>query len=864
MLNPKAKGPKKTRRWVLIADRIADRFISVGGILVIAAVLGIMLFLVYEVVPLFEGGKLESHSDYALDIKREPILGLSMDEHKTIAASVMSDGTICAWDARTGVPLAAPSVDLKGKKVTAFAQSIDASNIAFGFSDGTVRLGRILFTSEVQPIGETPSGLKRINAEESTDGSAVYSVIPGKQIRKTSVELELDDEIQVSESHSPVTVMDYRYTEFGERPKRRLAAVDSQGLATVVLVESKLNLFTRKVTSSTTRATLPPIPEGGHISHVLVTGMGDDVYLAETDGQVHRYNTRDFEHPVLAETIRVVTPGVELKVIGFLLGEKSMVVGGSDGSVSIYFLLEKKGASSSDGFSLIRTREFEPHSSAVMGFTQSQRGKTFATSDSGGQVWLRHGTSQKTLLRLSSAGEKLPQKALFIAPRLNGLLAVRSDLRTNYWDISVPHPEISLHTLFGKVWYEDYPEPTYTWQSTGATDAFEPKLSIVPLIFGTLKGTFYSLFFAIPIALLAAIYTSEFLPQRVRGKVKPVMEVMASLPSVVLGFVAALVLAPVIETWIAAVILTFAVLPLSLILAAYLWQLLPTRLVLRFGGMPKFCFLFVVVAGSLYLAYLAGSPFERLFFGGDFKSWLSGTSGRGAPFFFLMLIPGVAVVVSLLAGRVFGYRFSIYLRQIPMPYSALLDFLRWLGIAGATAILSYILAVLLETLGLDPRPGLVATYVQRNTLIVSFAMGFAVIPIIYTLADDALTSVPDHLRSASLGCGATPWQTAVWIILPTALSGVFSAVMIGMGRAVGETMIMVMSAGNTPLMDLNVFDGLRALSANIAVEMPEAPKDGSLYRVLFLTGLVLFGMTFVINTVAEVVRLHFRKRAMQL
>jgi len=199
-----------------------------------------------------------------------------------------------------------------------------------------------------------------------------------------------------------------------------------------------------------------------------------------------------------------------------------------------------------------------------------------------------------------------------------------------------------------------------------------------------------------------------------------------------------------------------------------------------------------------------------------------------------------------------------------MPYSALLDMVRWFGIAGATVTLSYVAAVIAQAIGVDPRGGLVGTYVQRNTLIVGFAMGFAVIPIIYTLAEDALTAVPEHLRSASLGCGATLWQTAIWIILPTAISGVFSAVMIGMGRAVGETMIVVMSAGNTPLMDWNVFNGLRALAANIAVELPEAPKDGTLYRVLFLTGLVLFSMTFVINTVAEVVRLRFRKRSMQL
>jgi phosphate transport system permease protein len=143
-------------------------------------------------------------------------------------------------------------------------------------------------------------------------------------------------------------------------------------------------------------------------------------------------------------------------------------------------------------------------------------------------------------------------------------------------------------------------------------------------------------------------------------------------------------------------------------------------------------------------------------------------------------------------------------------------------------------------------------------------MGFAIIPNIYTLAEDALNSVPSQLRAASLAAGATPWQTAIWVVLPTAMSGVFAACMIGMGRAVGETMIVVMAAGNTPVLDWNIFNGLRTLSANIAVELPEAVIDGTLYRMLFLAALTLFILTFIINTIAEVIRQRFRKRAFQL
>ncbi|MBI2838429.1 MAG: ABC transporter permease subunit [Acidobacteria bacterium] len=167
-------------------------------------------------------------------------------------------------------------------------------------------------------------------------------------------------------------------------------------------------------------------------------------------------------------------------------------------------------------------------------------------------------------------------------------------------------------------------------------------------------------------------------------------------------------------------------------------------------------------------------------------------------------------------------------------------------------------------LGLDPRGSLVSTYFQRNALVVGFVMGFAVIPIIYTIAEDALTAVPSALRSASLACGASRWQTATRVILPIAIPGIFSAIMVGLGRAAGETMIVLMAAGNTPVLEMNIFGGLRALSANITVELPAAVKDGTLYRVLFLAALTLFAMTFCINTVAELVRQRFRKRAVQL
>ena len=152
------------------------------------------------------------------------------------------------------------------------------------------------------------------------------------------------------------------------------------------------------------------------------------------------------------------------------------------------------------------------------------------------------------------------------------------------------------------------------------------------------------------------------------------------------------------------------------------------------------------------------------------------------------------------------------------------------------------------------------TFDQRNALVVGLAMGFAVIPNIYSIAEDAVFSVPKSLTFGSLALGATPWQTLTRVVILTASPGIFSALMIGLGRAVGETMIVLMATGNTPIMDMNIFQGLRTLAANVAVEMPESEVGSTHYRVLFLSALVLLSFTFVMNTLAELIRTRLRKK----
>ena len=149
---------------------------------------------------------------------------------------------------------------------------------------------------------------------------------------------------------------------------------------------------------------------------------------------------------------------------------------------------------------------------------------------------------------------------------------------------------------------------------------------------------------------------------------------------------------------------------------------------------------------------------------------------------------------------------------------------------------------------------------QRNSIVVGLAMGFAVIPLIFTISEDAFSNVPKSFGSASLALGASRWQTAIRVVAPTASPGVFSAIMIGFGRAVGETMIVLMATGNTPILSFSPFNGMRTLSANIAVEIPEAPFGETHYRTLFLAALLLFLLTFVVNTAAEIVRQRLRNK----
>lgn len=149
---------------------------------------------------------------------------------------------------------------------------------------------------------------------------------------------------------------------------------------------------------------------------------------------------------------------------------------------------------------------------------------------------------------------------------------------------------------------------------------------------------------------------------------------------------------------------------------------------------------------------------------------------------------------------------------------------------------------------------------RLNAFVGGVAMALAVIPIVFTVAEDAITSIPSSFTEASLALGANKWQTALFVILPAATPGIFAALLLGFGRAFGETMIVLMATGNASTLSFNPFDSVRTLSATIGAEMAEVVYGDIHYTVLFLIGSILFVFTFLLNAVAE---FYVRKKLMK-
>jgi phosphate transport system permease protein len=742
---PDAKARESLRKFRAAKDVAAKYFVSSSGLGVVLALALIFIFLFAELVPIFAPAEVDVKTTYSVPGgDNQQTLFLDMDRYQEVGVRYRQDGMVVFFDVASGDFLEQAAIPLpEGTHITSSAHGEPRSNlVALGLSNGTVMLVRHDFDLDW------------------TDD--IRTILPRLEFPFGAESVAVDDQ------HRLLSRLAVQQGAGGTA----LAAVTEDNRLLLALLSTQVSFMTGETQVEAARYDLGQAPGG--VEGMLISSNWSNLFLADQNGILHYYDITDPKQARLAHSLEVVPDSsVQITAMDFLLGTVSIIVGRSDGTLSQYFLVRDE---KNDHF-ITHVRDFQRHPAAITALATEYTRKGFAAADASGVVGLHYPTSSQTLL-LEKVDDR-PIEILAYSPT-NAALLLEDDARqVRLLDVFNPHPEASFKALWQKVWYEGRAEPDYVWQSSSASDEFESKFSQIPLTLGTLKASFYAMLMAMPLAILGAIYAAYFMSPRLRAIVKPSIEIMEALPTVILGFLAGLWLAPFMENNLPAVFSIILLMPPMMIVTAFIWSRLPLRIRLLVPEGWEAVLLLPMLLG-LGWACITISPFlEIWFFNGSARQWLTDV-----------------------------------------------------GI----------------------------TYDQRNALVVGLAMGFAVIPTIFSIAEDAIFSVPKHLTQGSLALGATPWQTVTRVVLLTASPGIFSAVMIGFGRAVGETMIVLMATGNSPVMNFNIFEGMRTLSANIAVELPETAVGSTHYRILFLAALVLFALTFIVNTAAEMVRQHLRKK----
>ena len=749
-LRKQAIGRRKYRETL---DCAATATISLGGIGILATLVMLLAYLIYVVRPLFVPAEIAHVATFSATpsqaMRLSPVL-LSIDERSEFVLRLDQSGQFSLIDLGSEAIVQTSRLPVaQSAEVSAVALSTgERTMMAIGLNSGEV----LLVSAEYDTAAWPEAGARDVSPRHSYTLGRLPLFTMSESVSGLAISQQ-GDEIQV--------------VAVGANGQIELATGTRQSSLTASLNPESVPEYEWNVARSEAQVS--------DASRVFIDGDHQHVFALDSDDRLLAFSIRGLHEggaePFSSDAI-ANQPG---KVVDaeMLVGGRSLMIADDQGQIGQWFFDVRSGE-----LLLHKVRVFLAAQVSLYQLESEQRQKNIGVVDINGVFRLFNTTADRLLAEQTLVGEGI--EAMTISPRGDLLLTESKSGKFQTYQIDSPHPEISWSALWKRVWYEGYPDPDFVWQSSASGNFYEPKYSLMPLTFGTLKAAFYAMLLAAPMAVCGAIFTGYFMAPGMRRTVKPLVELMEALPTVVLGFLAGLWLAPFVEQNLLGVFALVILLPLTILTASVAWMFFPRQVRHCIPEGWEAALLVPVIILSSWFALWAAGPFEFWLFGGDIKAWL-GSELRLA-------------------------------------------------------------------------------YDQRNAMIVGFAMGFAVIPTIFSIAEDAIFTVPRQLSNGSLALGATPWQTLAKVILPTASPGIFSALMIGFGRAVGETMIVLMATGNTPIMDINIFEGMRTLAANIAVEVPETDVNGSHYRVLFLSALVLFAFTFLVNTIAELVRQRLRRR----
>ena len=495
----------------LAADRWMGRLIRFGGVGVVLAVFGMLAFLIFQVFPLFTGAKVAPVG--ALSVPAAAV-AFGEDEYGDFPYVVQADGKVIFQRAKDGSKLLEWSPSLGERRVTA-VRSYPRSGLVFlGLSDGSVQELRITYRSTFDAAGKR------------TVEPAVTALEP----------------VAIGKPGLPCVEV---WNAKGPQSRLLLVRQEAAGkplLTAVRLTERKGLGGKAKVTVS---APFVVAADATSVEKVLLPSTAESLIIIGKTGEVRTYA----DDGTTFSFLQAFVPFKEsrdpaVSAAGMIFGNVSVVFVCRSGEQQVWSMYPQLQP---DGKSLRRwgkIHDGEKLAGAGEGVYAAEGNKCYL-SVAGGKLQLRNMTTGSLRWEGDAPAGSIRQVAF--AGNYDRFTALSADGKLHRWSIVDHHPESSWGAFFGKIWYEGATGPDYTWQSSAGSDEFEAKYSLVPLFYGTVKGTIYALLFALPIALTAAIYVSQFLRPEYKNIVKPVMEIMASLPSVVLGFLAGLWLAPLVD-----------------------------------------------------------------------------------------------------------------------------------------------------------------------------------------------------------------------------------------------------------------------------------------------------------------------------
>lgn len=737
---PDASQRARLRRTRLLRDILARIGVSLAGFAVIGSLALIIIYMFYQAAPAFQAPAVTVTGNTAAQVDEPALLALLQPRQSSHALIVNAAGAVDVFDPVSAKRIQQLSLLSDDARLTSATVSVTAGSwLAAGFADGYIQLLQVIPALTAQP-GTTP--VKTLFPDKKgylldLQGAAIHSLV----VRATGDQLFA---VAATQDHRLLLAA----FELTKQPDESFTVEASQVISL-------------------------PMLESGALPHKLhLSRNGDYAVVADDQGYLNLLDLRNWQVPQQAARVRATSTSIN--ALQGLPGDISIITGDALGQLLQWFVVRTPEGE----MTLQPVREFEAMPGSITAITAESARRGFLVADNKGYIGIYYVSSVAALLQKKIPLNGSVSQISMSADNQRALLATdQGDLVRLH--IRNTHPDVSFSSLWQKTHHEGRATPDYVWQATSTDDTYDAKMSLVPLTVGTLKAALYAMLFAIPLGVMAAIYTACFMHPRHRERVKPAIEMMEALPTVIIGFLAGIWFAPVIEQHLVLFFTLLVVIPTGFILFGFVFSLLPAGLHEHLSrGREALLLLLPLVVLSLFGVAIA-PLIEQLFFAGDMRIWLSSQ-------------------------------------------------------------------------GID--------YQQRNALVIGVAMGFAIIPTVFTLSEEALFSVPRHLSQGSMALGATAWQTLYYVVLPTASAGILSAIMLGFGRAIGETMIILMASSNSPLVNLNLFEGFRGLTSTLAVELPEAASGSSHFRVLFIAALVLLVLTFAVNTIAELIRQRIRKQ----